>query len=640
MLLGLVEDLEDPLSRGDRALRLADPHAEHPQRHDEHREQEVEREEVAERERARHDHPAGDEEDRGLREQWHQRQQGDVQRTLPVGRDGLPEDGVGRVGEPLLPVLFLSEGLDDVHADDALLGDRRDVGELLLDVAQDRMRDVAVAIGDEHDRGRDRERDQRELPAVEEQDDAHDHDRHDVLGEEDEPVAEEEAHGLEVDRRPRHQLSRLAAVVEAEREPEEVRVELVAEVVLDAEGLLAGDESPPEHAGGADDSEREDHRDPEREHARVGVARNLVDDDPGQDGDEDAGDLGADRQERGHHERGPVRPQEPEQAQERAPVRSPSRLGVPLVRHLTVGYGSCWRPCRTSPRGATRRRSRRSGRPSPRLRGCSTSTRTRITTGPCSPSRETPTASWTSLLAGIATACSLIDLRRHDGVHPRVGAADVVPLVALRPDQVDDAASAALDLAARIGSELGLPVFLYGEVGAGRRPAFFRRGGLDELERRLDAGEITPDFGPTRIDPRSGAVLVGARKPLVAYNLDLATDDVGVAKAVAAAVRESSGGLPGVQAIGLELPRSGRVQVSMNVLDVERSPLHVVVEAVRREAATRSTRVAGGELVGLVPAGVLEAAEEAGVEIPDVDESHVLERRLGSRLRPCRGRSS
>ena len=233
------------------------------------------------------------------------------------------------------------------------------------------------------------------------------------------------------------------------------------------------------------------------------------------------------------------------------------------------------------------------------------------------------------MLAGIATACSLIDLRRHDGVHPRVGAADVVPLVALRPDQVDDAASAALDLAARIGSELGLPVFLYGEVGAGRRPAFFRRGGLDELERRLDAGEITPDFGPARIDPRSGAVLVGARKPLVAYNLDLATADVGVAKAVAAAVRESSGGLPGVQAIGLELPRSGRVQVSMNVLDVERSPLHVVVEAVRREAAARSTRVAGGELVGLVPAGVLEAAEEAGVEIPDVDESHVLERRLG-----------
>ena len=172
-------------------------------------------------------------------------------------------------------------------------------------------------------------------------------------------------------------------------------------------------------------------------------------------------------------------------------------------------------------------------------------------------------------------------------------------------------------------------MFLYGDVGGGRRPAFFRRGGLEELERRLAAGEIAPDFGPDRIDARSGAVLVGARKPLVAYNLDLETTDVAVAQAIAAAVRESSGGLPGVQAIGLGLPRSGRVQVSMNVIDVERSPVHVVVDAVRREAAARSTRVAGGELVGLVPASVLAAAREAGEEIPGVDESHVLERRLG-----------
>ena len=157
----------------------------------------------------------------------------------------------------------------------------------------------------------------------------------------------------------------------------------------------------------------------------------------------------------------------------------------------------------------------------------------------------------TSLLAGIATACSLIDLRRHEGVHPRVGAADVVPVVGLTPDDAPEAAAVALGLAARVGEELGLPVFLYGDVGGGRRPAFFRRGGLEELERRLAAGEIAPDFGPDRIDARSGAVLVGARKPLVAYNLFLETTDVAVAQAIAAAVRESSGGLPGVQAIGL-----------------------------------------------------------------------------------------
>jgi glutamate formiminotransferase len=234
-----------------------------------------------------------------------------------------------------------------------------------------------------------------------------------------------------------------------------------------------------------------------------------------------------------------------------------------------------------------------------------------------------------ALLSGIATACSLIDLRRHDGLHPRVGAADVVPLVALRSEDVGDAAAGALELAARVGAELGLPVFLYGDVGGGRRPAFFRRGGLAELERRLAARELSPDFGPSRVDPRSGAVLVGARKPLVAYNLDLSTDDLGVAQAVAAAVRESSGGLPEVQAIGLQLPRSGRMQVSMNVLDIERTPLHEVVAAVTREAATRSTAVVGGELVGLVPARVLEAANEAGVELPGIDESHVLERLIG-----------
>lgn len=234
-----------------------------------------------------------------------------------------------------------------------------------------------------------------------------------------------------------------------------------------------------------------------------------------------------------------------------------------------------------------------------------------------------------SLFAGIAEACARIDLRRHDGVHPRVGAADVVPLVALRDDDVQAAKAAALELGERIGEELHVPVFLYADVGGGRRPAFFRRGGPEELERRVAAGELEPDFGPARIDPGHGAVLVGARKPLVAYNVDLATDDLAVAQAVAAAVRESSGGLPAVQAIGLRLPRSARVQVSLNVLDIERSPLHDVVDAVTREAAARGIDVAGGELVGLVPASVLEAANAAGAVLPGIDETRVLERLIG-----------
>jgi glutamate formiminotransferase len=127
-------------------------------------------------------------------------------------------------------------------------------------------------------------------------------------------------------------------------------------------------------------------------------------------------------------------------------------------------------------------------------------------------------------------------------------------------------------------------------------------------------------------------VLVGARAPLVAYNLVLDTGDVEVARAIAATVRASGGGMPGLQAIGLRLASSARAQVSMNVIDVELAPLHDVVERVRREAAARGARVAAGELVGLVPQRVLEEAAAAGVEIPGVDESHVLERAVGNTL--------
>jgi glutamate formiminotransferase len=194
------------------------------------------------------------------------------------------------------------------------------------------------------------------------------------------------------------------------------------------------------------------------------------------------------------------------------------------------------------------------------------------------------------------------------------------------------AISAARELAGRVGSELGLPVFLYGEVGSGRRPAFFRRRGLDGLRARVEDGELLPDEGPGEIDPRSGAVLVGARQVLVAYNLELATDQASLARDVAAAVRQSSGGMPGVQAIGLELPLARRVQVSMNVVDVDAAPLHEVVEHVRAEARGRGVEVTGGELVGLVPERVVTAAAAAGVELPGIDESQILERRLASRL--------
>jgi glutamate formiminotransferase len=236
------------------------------------------------------------------------------------------------------------------------------------------------------------------------------------------------------------------------------------------------------------------------------------------------------------------------------------------------------------------------------------------------------------LLAGIAAAVEQIDLREHVGAHPRVGVADVVPLVPLVPAEMEVAARAARTAAERIGGELELPVFLYGEVGEGRRPVYFRRGGLDELRARVARGELVPDAGPHEIGPRSGAVLVGARHALIAYNLLLATEDKAVAEEVARAVRASSGGMDGVQAIGLRLPASALTQVSMNVIDVDAAPLHEVVERVRAESRDRGVEVAGGELVGLVPERVVAAAKAAGVELPGVDESQILERRLASRL--------
>jgi glutamate formiminotransferase/glutamate formiminotransferase/formiminotetrahydrofolate cyclodeaminase len=233
-----------------------------------------------------------------------------------------------------------------------------------------------------------------------------------------------------------------------------------------------------------------------------------------------------------------------------------------------------------------------------------------------------------SLVVGAARAVELIDLRVHDGVHPRVGAVDVVPLVALDRSHRAAADGAALTTADRIGSEVGVPVLLYGRVAGGRRPVFFRRGGLHELVARIQSGELVPDAGPREVDPRSGVALVGSREPLVAYNLELDTDELAAAREVARAVRESSGGLPGVQAIGLRLPRAGHVQVSMNLVDLEATPLHEVVRRVDAEARARGARVTGGELVGLVPERVLDNAERAGVELPGIDPSRVLERAL------------
>lgn len=233
-----------------------------------------------------------------------------------------------------------------------------------------------------------------------------------------------------------------------------------------------------------------------------------------------------------------------------------------------------------------------------------------------------------ALLAGVACARERIDLRRQEGAHPRIGAADVIPLVALHADDRDRARDVARRVAERIGTELQLPVFLYGELASERGPAFFRRGGPEGLQRRIDAGELAPDFGPSRLDPRAGGVIVGARRPLIAFNVNLRTDEVQVAGAIAAAVREKDGGFPGVRALGLALRRAGHAQVSMNVEDYEAAALHDIVARVEAEATARGVEIAGAELVGLMPAAAAAAAAGAMLRIDGFDASRLLELRL------------
>ena len=213
-----------------------------------------------------------------------------------------------------------------------------------------------------------------------------------------------------------------------------------------------------------------------------------------------------------------------------------------------------------------------------------------------------------AVLHGAAEAVRRIDVvNRHEGIHPRVGAIDVAPIVYLDPGDRGAAGAEALVLGDLLGSELDLPVFMYGELAQGRTRAELRRGGPANLARRIDTGELRPDFGPRRLHPSAGAVLVAARPPLIAFNVELAAPaTVEDAKGIAARIREGgSEGLEGVRAIGLWLDARGVAQVSTNVEDHRAVPLARVVEAIARHAAP-----SGAELVGLAPAAAFEGFPE------------------------------
>jgi glutamate formiminotransferase len=235
-----------------------------------------------------------------------------------------------------------------------------------------------------------------------------------------------------------------------------------------------------------------------------------------------------------------------------------------------------------------------------------------------------------ALIAGAEEALNVIDLRHYKGLHPHIGALDVCPVVWQEEARHDDAIKAAREAAEGIAG-LGIPVFFYGELASSPERverAYFREGGPSELARRMKAGELQPDLGPSEPHPTAGATLCTAREPLVAFNVELDTPDPDVARAVAAELREAGGGLAGVRALGL--PREkGQCQVSMNVQDPIGVPLATVIGEIQRLAAEHGAKPVEAELVGLAPEAAFEGYPE-DVPIRDFDPRRdIIENVLG-----------
>jgi glutamate formiminotransferase len=241
-----------------------------------------------------------------------------------------------------------------------------------------------------------------------------------------------------------------------------------------------------------------------------------------------------------------------------------------------------------------------------------------------------PVSLFAALVNGALACVEAIDMSKHAGAHPSIGALDVCPVVWLREEDREIAREEALATAKAIGEETGVPVFLYGELASHesrRERAFFRTGGLVELSRRVEAGELKPDFGPAQVHPTAGATLVTARPPLAAFNVELAGADLAAARDIASRLREAGGGLQGVRAIGIDLG-DGRIQVSTNIHDPASTPLVAVAMRIRELADPHGARPAGAEIVGLVPERALDGWPDA-LPIAGFDPAkHVIERRV------------
>ena len=236
-----------------------------------------------------------------------------------------------------------------------------------------------------------------------------------------------------------------------------------------------------------------------------------------------------------------------------------------------------------------------------------------------------------AVLALFDAAVPAIDLRHHSGEHPRMGAVDVVPFIPIEGATMADCVSLAKDVAAAVAEKHSIPVYLYEEAArrsSRRNLEDIRRGEFEGLSAKMQQADWAPDFGPSVPHPTAGASVVGARMPLIAYNINLATDRLDVARKIATAVRHSSGGLRYVKAMGVPLADRGIVQVSMNLTNYEKTPIYRVFELVKREAARYGVTVLESEIVGLVPAAALTASAAWFLQVDSFTDDLVLEKKL------------
>jgi glutamate formiminotransferase len=236
-----------------------------------------------------------------------------------------------------------------------------------------------------------------------------------------------------------------------------------------------------------------------------------------------------------------------------------------------------------------------------------------------------------AVLAMYERAIPAIDLRTHKGEHPRLGAVDVVPFVPIEGVTMDACVALAKDVGREIATRFGVPVYLYEEASANperKNLEDIRRGEFEGLAAKMAAQGWAPDFGPATAHASAGASVIGARMPLIAYNINLNTDRLEVAKKIAAAIRHSSGGLRYVKAAGFELKDRGIVQVSMNLTNYEKTPIFRVFETVKREAERYGVAILESEIVGLIPSAALNAAAEFYLQIAGFKADQILENNL------------